>query len=43
MNALLNFFDARRFIFAFALLAAPASLTEAIPDKNADLLEPRCS
>ena len=38
-----NIFDAKRFIFMFALLAALASLTEAIPDKNADIFEPRCS
>jgi hypothetical protein len=42
MNDPLNLFDARRFIFTFALLVALASLAEAIPDKNADLLEPRC-
>ena len=29
--------------FTFALLVGPASLTEAIPNRNADLLEPRCS
>ena len=43
MNDPLNFFDEMRFIFTFALLVAPASLTEAIPDKNAGLLEPCCS
>ena len=35
----LNFFDGMRFIFTVALLAVPAYLIEAIPNKNADILE----
>ena len=42
MNAPLNLLDVMRFIFTIALLVASASLTEAIPNKNAHLIELRC-